>query len=182
VVTNQCMTCAGGGPATCSACQGYGYHVRNLIRTRWDGSVEYYTEQVPCSSCARGKVRCPACDGSGQTQPQQVAGAGRPTGSFASAIPQTQPLGQVFLLRPGACEYHPQFLDTFPRSFNLQLRQDRTVLYLTLTPRGTKTWLDTSRLPRGQWYTPTEADGTPLPVQLHFDGTQLYVLWLGARE
>ncbi len=181
VVTNQCMTCAGVGTATCSACQGYGYHVRNLTRTRWDGSVEHYTEQVPCSSCTYGKVPCPACGGSGQTQPQQVPGARVPTGSFTPGIPPTQPVGQVFLLGPGAYEYHPQFLDTYPRSFHLQLRQDRTVLYVTLTPRGTKTWLDTSRLPRRQWYTPTEPDGTPLPVQLHFDGSQLYAVWLDAR-
>jgi hypothetical protein len=103
-------------------------------------------------------------------------------GSFTPYRPPTQPLGQVFLLKPDAYEYHPQFLDNFPRSFHLQLRRDRALLYLTLTPRDSKKWLYTSGLPQGQWYRPTEDDGTPLPVQLHFDGRQLYVVWLDAGK
>ncbi len=189
MVTNQCMTCYGVGKITCSACIGYGYHNVNGTRTRWDGSVEYYTDQVPCSSfgCIEGKLFCPACRGSGQDKAHVIDGllsaaadAAGTIGSFTSAAPPTQPVGQVFLLESGACEYHPQFLDTFPRSFYLQLL-DHTVLFLTLTPRGTNTHLDTGRLPKGQWYTPTESDGTPLPVQLHSDGRQLYVLWLDAE-
>ncbi|WP_131746648.1 MULTISPECIES: hypothetical protein [unclassified Frankia] len=150
--------------------------------------MEYYSEQIPCSSfgCIQGKFSCLACGGSGQDQARVIdeilstaADADGTIGSSASAVPPTQPVGQVFLLEPFAYEYHPQFLDTFPRSFYVQLLY--TVLFLTLTPRGTNTSLDTGRLPRGQWYTPTEPDGTPLPVQLHSDGRQLYVLWLDAE-
>lgn len=61
----QCGACSGTGYQTCGSCGGYGYHTRSGTRTRYDGSTEYYQEQVPCS-CSGGRVRCGRCGGTGR--------------------------------------------------------------------------------------------------------------------
>ena len=62
----QCGACAGSGYVTCMSCSGYGYFDRSYTRTAWDGSPEYVTEQVPCSSSVGGRQSCMRCGGSGQ--------------------------------------------------------------------------------------------------------------------
>ncbi|MBI4278039.1 MAG: hypothetical protein HY660_06245 [Armatimonadetes bacterium] len=61
-----CGVCGGLGKVRCSSCGGSGYHTRSGTRTRWDNSVEYYQEQVPCSSCVGGRTMCMRCSGVGQ--------------------------------------------------------------------------------------------------------------------
>jgi hypothetical protein len=63
--SRQCGACAGTGRQTCSSCGGRGYHSYNRTRTRWDNSVEYYQENIPCS-CSGGQVSCYRCGGSGR--------------------------------------------------------------------------------------------------------------------
>jgi len=61
-----CGVCGGVGRTRCSSCGGTGTHPRSASRTRYDGSIEYYTEQVPCYSCSGGRITCSRCGGSGQ--------------------------------------------------------------------------------------------------------------------
>lgn len=71
-VDRQCGACAGLGTITCGSCGGRGYQRYSRTRTRPDGRVEYYDENVPCS-CASGRLRCSRCAGPGVSLDGEVA-------------------------------------------------------------------------------------------------------------
>jgi hypothetical protein len=64
---HQCGACEGTGTVTCGSCGGVGYHQHSRTRQRYDGSTEYYQENVPCS-CNGGRLHCAACGGTGRVR------------------------------------------------------------------------------------------------------------------
>jgi hypothetical protein len=87
-----CPQCAGTGKLLCSTCVGTGYHNVSSTRVKYDHTIEYINDRVPCSSCDDGYIKCPSCRGSGQvgkmpvTSRNVVPGAG--LGSAAVFIPE----------------------------------------------------------------------------------------------
>jgi DnaJ-class molecular chaperone len=62
-----CRRCSGSKRETCPSCRGYGFQTRNTTRTRYDGHVEYGSEQVACGPCfGVGYILCTLCGGRGQ--------------------------------------------------------------------------------------------------------------------
>jgi hypothetical protein len=172
-VAKQCSTCEGLGDVPCSSCGGRSYHQRDMTRTRWDNSIEHYTERIPCSSCSTGRLVCPACNGSGSIdQPRPVPSPAITSQSQVPGPLSTRALGEEFVISRGDYEYHPRHT-----AFHIQLGLDGSTIYLTRTPGGGKHFLEMHKLPMGQWFTPKEPDGSDIPVELRYDGAQLRVRW-----
>jgi hypothetical protein len=61
-----CMVCNGRGFNSCGACHGSGATCSSKTRMRFDRTVEFYQDRLPCTGCfSSGRISCLACTGVG---------------------------------------------------------------------------------------------------------------------
>lgn len=64
--TMPCAACAGRGFSTCTACGGARATFITKSRMRYDRTMEFYQDRVPCTGCfSSGRIPCLSCQGLG---------------------------------------------------------------------------------------------------------------------
>jgi hypothetical protein len=157
-----CMPCGGRGYNNCTACGGAGATFISKSRMRYDGTLEFYQDRVPCTGCfSSGRITCGFCKGLGWVL---QSGASPPV-SHLGGVPSSTPsedsqVSQAFEFQAYEFVRHPNRQEIWacwqhnPGNC-LDIGLSTGSMRIELTGRPRDTWLDMQ-----------DGSGSPVPLSI----------------
>lgn len=178
-----CIKCNGRGSQNCTACIGYGYHTRSGSRSRYDGGIEYYIDNITCGSCSgMGKITCFTCGGSGLNKQYDIADSISPKTQNApadtTAYNQSGSRGWSPDWVSFVIEYDKKYEHPLYHEFYIQyIWVDDKIYFYNIPGYPFRKFAQVEHISSDSWYK-YNADAIKIPVLLRFRDFQVEGCWI----